>query len=111
MRSVEVDRGRAADQRRRSCSERPSAQPLGAIAERDDLLLGRGEHIGDVEVPGDLDVHAGRDVGLRVEVDDEGREAAREGRRRQSERHGGLADAALEGADAEYVHEQIRYLH
>lgn len=60
---------------------------------------------------GHLDVHAGRDVGLRIEVDDEGSDAAGEGRGRQPERHGRLADTALEGADAEYVHEQIRYLY
>ena len=86
-------------------------QPLGRDRRADDLLLRDGEHIGDVEVAGDLDVHAGRDIGLRVEVDDEGPDAAGEGRGGQSERHGGLADPALEGADAEYVHKQIRYLH
>jgi hypothetical protein len=37
----------------------------------DHLLLGIGEHVGDVEPAGDLDVHARRHVGLRVEVDDE----------------------------------------
>ena len=60
---------------------------------------------------GDLDVHAGRHVGLWIEVDDEGTDAAGEGRRRQPEGDGGLADAALEGADGENVHEQIRYLY
>jgi len=45
-----------------------------------------------------------------LEVDDEGPHAAREGRGGQSERDGGLADTAFEGTDAEYVHEQIRYL-
>ena len=80
-------------------------QPLGAIAARTIFSFGRGEDIGDVEVTGDVDVHAGRDVGLRVEVDDEGRDAAREGGGSEPERHRGLSDASLEGADAEYVHE------
>ena len=63
----------------------------------------------DVSTGMDIQV-AGRDIRLRVEVDDEGTDAAGERRRRQSEGDGRLADTALEGTDAEYVHEQIRYL-
>ena len=59
---------------------------------------------------GHLDVHTGRHIRLGVEVDDERADAAGKSRRRQSEGDGGLADAALEGADGENVHEQIRYL-
>jgi hypothetical protein len=111
MGAVEVDRGRAPDHHidgRLGIRSRPAAR---GDRRTDDLLLRRGEHIGDVQVAGHLDVHAGRDVGLRVEVDDEGPDAAREGRRRQSEGDGRLADTALQRTDAEYVHEQIRYLY
>ena len=79
--------------------------PLDGDRGADGLLLGRGEHVGDVEVAGDGDVHAGRDVGLRVEVDDERRQALREGGGGKAERHRGLTHSSLEGADAENMHE------
>ena len=49
--------------------------------------------------PGQGDLHP------RVEVDDEGSEAASEGGGGQPERHCGLSHAPFEGADAEYMHE------
>ena len=104
VRSVEVDGRRAADH-----DVDLAGAAFSPAAGRDrgahDLLLGRGEHIGHVEVTGDMDVHAGRHIGLRVEIDDEGSKTAGEGRRGEPERHGRLSDAPLEGANAEYVHE------
>src|SRR5690606_27106693 len=70
----------------------------------DGLLLGVLEHIGDVEALGRAHIEAGRDIGLRVEVDDKRADAAGERRRREAQGHRRLADAALERTDAEYVH-------
>ena len=62
----------------------------------DDLLLGIGEHIGDVETSSDLDVHARRHVGLGVEVDDECPHTPGERRGGETQSHGRLADTPLE---------------
>lgn len=110
VRSVEVDRRGAADHDVDSAGVR--LRPPGRsdrLTHR--LLLGRGEDIGDAQPAGQRDVHAGRHVGLRVEVDDERPDALRERRGGQTEADGGLADASLEAAHAEYMHNQIRYLY
>lgn len=108
VRPVEVDGGRAADQD----IDRPGVDlrpPARRDRLSDDLLFGVSEDVGDIESTGHLDIHAGRDIRLRVEVDDEGPDAPSECRGGKPERHGGLSDPALEGADAEYVHNRLRY--
>ena len=81
VRAVEVDGTRAADEHvnRAGAASCPAAR-------RDRLthgaLLGRGENIGDCEMAGNLNVHAGGGVGLGVEIDHERAQTAREGRRR-----------------------------
>jgi hypothetical protein len=81
VRPVEIDRRRAADHHidLAGTTLRP---PARSDRGTHDLFLGGGENIGDVEVAGDVDVHAGGDIRLGVEVDYEGPEALREGRRR-----------------------------
>jgi len=110
VRSVEVDRGRRSDEHvdRARTAAGPARRRDGRA---DDLLLGRGQHVGDVEVTGDVDVHAGRDIRLWVEVDHERRDTPCEGRRCEAERDRGLPHAPLEGADAQNVHEKPPYLH
>ena len=88
----------------------PTRPPGGGDRGADGLLLRRGEDIRDIEMARDRDIHSGRHIGLRIEIHDQRGNAAREGRRRQSERHGGLAYAPFEGADAQYVHEKGAYL-
>ena len=83
---------------------RPRVHPRGRDRRAHDLVFRRGQHVGDVEVPGDRDVHAGGDVRLRVEIDDERRDALREGGGCEPERHRGLSHAPVEGADAEHMH-------
>src|SRR5690606_11974284 len=78
--------------------------PTGRDRLADDLLLGVLQHVGDVQPAGDLNVHAGGDVRLGVEIDHEGADAAGEGGGSETESHGRLPDASFEGADAEYVH-------
>ncbi len=77
--AVEVDRRRAADQDVDGSGVhlRPAARG-DRLA--DDLLLGVGQDIGDVESTGHLDVHPGGHIGLRVEVDDERSDTTGEGR-------------------------------
>ena len=66
----------------------------GPPARRDrrahDLLLRAGENIGDIEMPGDVDVHASRDVRLRIEVDHERAQTPGESGGGQPQRHRGL---------------------
>ena len=104
VRPVEVDGGRAPDHHvdLAGAAARPAARgDRGA----DDLLLGGGEDVGDVEMTGDADVETRRDIRLRVEIDDEGSQSAGEGSGGQAERHGGLPHSSLEGADAKNMHE------
>src|SRR5690606_34025614 len=110
MGPVEVDGRRAADHDvdLAGATLRPSARGDGGA---NDLLLGGGENIRHIQVSGDVDVHAGGDIGLRVKVDDKGAEALGEGRGDKSERDSGLSDSSLEGAHAENIHNKKPYLH
>ena len=104
MRSVEIDRGGAADHDVDRAGT-VAGPPARGDSRTDGLLLGRTENIGDVEVTGYLDIHAGRHIGLRIEIHDECSHSTGEGSRSQTKGHRGLADAAFEGTYAEYVHE------
>jgi hypothetical protein len=110
VRSVEIDRRRTADHHvdLAGTALRPAA---GSDRGTHDLLLRGGEDIRHVEVSGDVDVHAGGDVRLGVEIHDEGPQTLREGRGGQPEGHSCLSDSTLERADAKYMHERPRYLH
>ena len=63
----------------------------------------------DVELAGHLDVHAGGDIRLRVEIDHEGADTSGEGGGGKPQRDSGLADTTLERAHRQYVHEALRY--
>jgi hypothetical protein len=83
--------------------------PRGGDRLTDDLLLRVLEHVRHVEVAGDVDVEAGRDVRLRVEIHHQRAQSLGERGRSQAERHRRLADTTLEGAHAEYMHGEQRY--
>ncbi len=104
VRAVKVDGGGRTDEHV-DLAGTPLRPPARRNGRANDLLLGGGEHIRDVEMTGDADVHARRHVRLRVKIDDEGTQTLGEGRGRKPERHRSLPYAPLEGADAEYVHE------
>ena len=50
-------------------------------------------------------------MSLRIQIHDERADPLRERGGGQTETDGGLADASLEAAHAEYMHNQIRYLY
>ena len=108
MRAIEVDRrGRPDhDVDRAGVDLRPAA---GGDRLAHDLLFRVGQDVGDVELAGHLDVHAGGDIRLRVEIDHEGADTSGEGGGGKPQRDSGLADTTLERAHRQYVHEALRY--
>jgi hypothetical protein len=71
VRAIEVD-GRGGTDQNVNFSGPAGGPPTRGNCGANDLLFGGGEHVGNVQVTEGVDVHPGRYVGLRVEVNDKG---------------------------------------
>ena len=84
----------------------PTGGPTtGGYRRPNDLLFGGGEDVSNVEMTEGIDVHPGRHVRLRIEVDDKGAKPFCKSGRGESERDSRLSDSSLEGANTQYMHD------
>ena len=109
MRPVEIN-GRRAPDHDVDLARTASGPAAGRYCRANDLFFRRSQYVCDVEVAGDINVHAGRNIRLGVKIDHERAHPPRERRRRQSKRDCCLTYSTLEGAHAENMHNKKPYL-